>query len=102
MDQPDILRLGAWHTLEPAASKRDIPVIEQAVANQMKAIKRAQAAGLVDATFGPQELFPMVIGIARAWAVVAPEIVQLTGDNARVRARQRAAVREAVSRLVEP
>jgi AcrR family transcriptional regulator len=102
MDQPDILRLGAWHTLEPEAREREIPVIEKAVAHQMKAIKRAQEAGIVAKTFGAQELLAMVTGIARAWAVAAPEIAHLTGDNARIRARQRAAVREAVRRLVEP
>jgi AcrR family transcriptional regulator len=102
MDQPEILRLGAWHTLEQESREREIPVIGKAVAGQIRAIKRAQAEGYVDTTFGPQELFAMVVSIARAWAVAAPEVVHLTGDNARVRARQRAAVREAVSRLVQP
>jgi len=99
---PEIVRLGSWHTLELEVSEYHVEVIERAVGEHTRAVKRAQTEGLVDATLGAQELFALIVSIASAWAVATPEIAHLSRDDPRVRSRRRAAVREAVKRLVEP
>ena len=98
---PEITRLGSWHTLELEVSEHHVEVIERAVGEHTRALKRAQTEGIVDATLGAQELFALIVSIASAWAVATPEIAHLSRDDPRVRSRRRAAVREAVTRLVQ-
>jgi AcrR family transcriptional regulator len=96
---PEIVRLGSWHALELEESEHRIEVIERAIRDHTRAIARAQAEGLIDATIGAAELFALVISIAQTWAIAAPER-DPGADSPRVRARQRPGVLEACRRLV--
>jgi AcrR family transcriptional regulator len=98
---PEIVRLGSWHALELEESEHRIAVIERAIRDHKRAIARAQAEGLIDATIGAAELLALVISIAQTWAIAAPER-DPGADSPRVRARQRAGVLEACRRLVVP
>ena len=97
---PEIIRLGSWHALEPEEREHRIEVIERAIHDHTGAVARAQADGLIDGTIGSGELVAMVISIAQTWAIATPERRDTSGDSPRVRARQRAAVLEACRRLV--
>jgi AcrR family transcriptional regulator len=99
---PEVAQLAAWHSLEPGESEHRIPLIEDAIAQRVKEIRRAQAAGLVDSHVGPPEVLALVNAIARAWAVAAPERSPRRGPDARALKRRRAAVVEATRRLVTP
>lgn len=97
---PEIVHLGSWHTLELAGREHDVEAISRALEENTRALKKAQSAGLVDATVGAAELLALVISIALTWVHATPEIDHMGGDNPRVRSRRRTAVHEAVSRLV--
>jgi AcrR family transcriptional regulator len=97
---PEIVRLGSWHALELGESEHRIEVIERAIREHTRAVARAQADGLIDATIGAAELVAMVISIAQTWAIAAPERRNPIGDSPRTRTRQRAGVLEACRRLV--
>ncbi len=99
---PEVAQLAAWHSLEPGESEHRIPIIEDAIGERVKAIRRAQAAGVIDSTVGPAELLALVNAIARAWAIAAPERSPRRGADARVLKRRRASVVEATERLVTP
>jgi AcrR family transcriptional regulator len=97
---PDIVRLGEWHSLEPADGTRRIPAIEQTIVRQVRAIAEAQAAGRVDASFAAEELLVMILAITRAWTAELPEFRVSPTQERRRRARRRRAVVEATRRLV--
>lgn len=99
---PQIVRLGEWHALDPPDSPGRIPAIEQSIKRHVRGIAKAQASGAVDATFAPDELFAMIISIARAWAAGLPEVRRSPGQERRRRAQRRNAVVEATRRLVSP
>ncbi|HEX4526204.1 MAG TPA: TetR family transcriptional regulator [Gaiellaceae bacterium] len=99
---PEIPQLSAWHSLEPGESEHRIPIIEDAIALRTRQIRRAQAAGFVDPSLGPAELFALVNAIVRTWAVAPPERNPRRGPDARVLKRRRAAVMEATRRLAVP
>lgn len=99
---PEIVRLGSWHTLELEVAEHHVEVIDHAVSEHMRALKQAQTAGKVDTTIPARELFALVISIASSWAHATPEIAHVSRDDPRLRSRRRAAVRESVTRLVQP
>jgi AcrR family transcriptional regulator len=99
---PEVTQLGQWHSLEPGESAHRIPVIEKAIRARTKLIAGAQATGRVDPTIPPEELLALVTTLASTWAVGTPERNPQAGVGARVTARRRAAVVEAVTRLVAP
>jgi hypothetical protein len=76
-------------------------VIKHSIDQRVRALRRAQAAGVVDATIPPDQLLVMIYAIARAWVATVPEL-QLQGGYDRGRAARRRAVVEAVRRLVTP
>jgi AcrR family transcriptional regulator len=99
---PDAVRLGYWHTLEPGTRERRIPAIEQTIEDQAREIATAQAAGRVDAALVPQELLAFILSITRFWAVPLPEFRVGPAQERRRRARRRQLVVEATRRLIEP
>jgi AcrR family transcriptional regulator len=99
---PEAVRLGYWHTLEPATRERRIAAIEQTIEDQAREIATAQAAGRVDAALVPQELLAFILSITRFWAVPLPEFRVSAAQERRRRARRRRLVVEATRRLVEP
>jgi AcrR family transcriptional regulator len=101
-DHPDVVRLGEWHSLEPANGPRPIPAIEQTIDSHVRAIRAAQADGLVDGTFAAEELLAMIVSLTRTWAAGTPEFRHTPKQEQRRRARRRRAVVESTRRLVEP
>ena len=99
---PEMPQLGAWHALEPGESEHRISVIEEVFAERTLAIRRAQAAGVVDSTVGPAEIFALVYSMTRAWVVAPPERRPRGAVDTRTLRRRRAAIVEATRRLVEP
>ncbi len=97
---PDVVRLGDWHALEPADGGHRIEAIDQIIEDQVRAIAVAQAAGQVDATLAPDELLAMIYALTRSWASTIPEFLDAPARERRSRARRRRAVVEATRRLV--
>jgi AcrR family transcriptional regulator len=98
----DIVQLGSWHALEPGEREHRIPVIERAVRRRATAIARAQRTGAVTSAIGAADLGALTLAIAQAWAAATPERDPRGGPGPRLHKRRRAAVEEAVRRLVEP
>jgi AcrR family transcriptional regulator len=99
---PEIAQLGAWHALEPGESEHRIPVIERAIRSRARAIAQAQEEGAVTRRLRAGDLLTLVGSIASAWAVATPEREPHAPAGARTIAARRAAVEEAVRRLVAP
>jgi AcrR family transcriptional regulator len=98
----EVAELGAWHSLEPGQSEHRLPVIEDAIGGRVRAIRRAQRAGIVSSAVPADELLALVNAIAGAWAVPTPEREPERGATSRTRSKRRAAVVEAIRRLVQP
>jgi AcrR family transcriptional regulator len=98
---PEVAQLGAWHALEPGQSHHRLPVIEEAIRARVREVRRAQRAGTIASAVTPDELLALVNAIAVAWAVPTPEREPERGVTSRTRAKRRAAVVEAIRRLVE-
>ena len=101
-DNPAIVRLGSWHSLEPAESTRCIESIERSIAERVSALRGARAAGRIDATFSAEELLVMIYALARAWVATIPEFELGEAEERASRPRRRRAVVEATRRLVAP
>jgi AcrR family transcriptional regulator len=99
---PEVPQLGAWHALEPGESEHRIAAIEDAIANRMREIRRAQAGGIIESSLAPAELLAIVNALARAWVVAPPERNPPSGADSRLMRRRRAAVVETTRRLVTP
>jgi AcrR family transcriptional regulator len=102
VERPELARLVAWHGLDPEEAGHRIPAIDSAVRSRGAAVARAQRAGTVSDAIPARELVAMISRLASLWIVGAPELTPPGGETPRVLRRQRAAVVEAVRRLVEP
>ena len=94
--RPDELRMLAWTRLEERAERAF--AVDAVLAHQTAsaaAIRRAQRAGSVDASWDPHELLQLILAIATYWA-------SATGLRTTPPAGYRAGVEEAVRRLIEP
>jgi len=98
----DNVRLGQWHSLEPAGGSRRIPAIEVTIDRHVRAIRAAQASGTVDGTFAADELLALIVSLTRTWAAGTPEFKHSAAQERKRRARRRRAVVESTRRLVEP
>jgi AcrR family transcriptional regulator len=101
-DNPAIVRLGAWHSLEPSQADKPIAAIVRSLDQRVRALRQAQAAGAIDASIPPDQLLVMIYAVARAWVATVPELHAQRGGNRARRAARRRAVVEAVRRLVTP
>ncbi|MCW2978042.1 MAG: transcriptional regulator [Actinomycetia bacterium] len=101
-DNPAIVRLGSWHSLEAGQGVTRIEAIERSIARHLRALREAQAAGRIDSTVAPDELLVMIYALARAWVVATPELQPGETDERPSRLKRRRAVVEATRRLVSP
>jgi AcrR family transcriptional regulator len=102
VEHPHVHHIGAWHSLEPEEPKHRIPIIEQAIKERAREIKRAQDEGKVSSALPPAELLAVANAIARTWIAGPPERNPKRGVGKAELARRRAAVVHAVQLLVQP
>jgi Tetracyclin repressor-like, C-terminal domain len=74
----------------------------RSLAQRVRALRQAQAAGAIDASIPPDQLLVMIYALARAWVANVPELQVGGGADGRRRSARRRAVVEAVRRLVSP
>jgi AcrR family transcriptional regulator len=101
-DNPAIVRLGSWHSLEPGEDGKRIEAIERSLEERVRSIRKARTGGHIDTTFAPEELLVMVYALARAWIATIPEFELGEAGERASRQRRRRAVVEATRRLVAP
>lgn len=93
---PDDLRLLGWTRLDEQCERAFSVVAVQANhTERVAATRRAQARGLVDPSWDPDELLQLVLAVATYWATTG-------ATDGRSTARHRAIAEEAVRRLIEP
>lgn len=97
---PALARLVTWYRLERATSDRPITAIVEANAGKIAGIRAAQKAGLVTDALAPDVLLGIVVTVATTWTSVPPEFAPSARHN--TRPKRRAAIVEAVRRLVAP
>jgi len=99
---PELARLGAWHALDPAEAGHRIAALESVIKARTAAVKHAQRAGKISDTIPAADLLAMVANLASMWAVPTQEWSPPGGITPAQARRHRAALLEAVRRLVEP
>ena len=99
--RPEHLRMITWASLE-GLSLELAPVgdLESVKERDIQAIRAAQAAGYVDASWSPMDLLVLLFGVALAWAQ-SPHPESATADPKGMATRRAAAV-EAARRIVAP
>jgi AcrR family transcriptional regulator len=100
-DNPAIVRLGSWISLEADQGAPRIEAIERVIEQHERALRQARAAGRIDSTVAPEELLVMIYALARAWVIATPEQPAET-DERSGRLKRRRAVVEATRRLIAP
>jgi AcrR family transcriptional regulator len=96
-DNPDVVRLGMWHSLEPAQAGQPVEAIERSIKQRVRVLRKARSEGRIDAVIPPAELLVMIYALARAWVATLPEYKTM---SAGARLRHRRALVEATRRLV--
>jgi AcrR family transcriptional regulator len=99
---PEVSQLSVWHSLEPKEAQHRIPVIERAIRDRTRQIRRAQDDGKVSKRLPAAELLAIANAVAGAWNTGPPERSPKRGVSAAELARRRGAVVEAVRLLVRP
>lgn len=97
-EHPDILRMLTWARLEGFDYER--PGVGAAPDPMVEGLREAQRRGHVDRAWTPEELIPLLFGVATAWAQSPRTGVRTTSDVP-LTARRAAAV-EAGRRMVAP
>ena len=100
MDHPHLMRLVMWNGLEkqPHWPLDDSSSLDA----QVRAIRRQQEQGQMDATYPPEFLLTLIITLASAWTAANPLGMSIAPDAAAKRASLRAAIASAVQRLCMP
>jgi AcrR family transcriptional regulator len=96
---PEVGRLAAWRTFEPAAEATENEI--QSYQERVAAVAAAQSAGSVDDAIPAVDLFALVLRMTQAWLSAPPALRAVTGDpdsDARL-GQHRQALVEAVRRL---
>ncbi len=99
-DHPAAVRLGMWHSLEPAQDGELVEAIERSIEQRVRALRGAQSEGRIDSAIPPEELIVMIYALARAWVATIPEYRVLDKQTKAARARHRRMLVEATRRLV--
>lgn len=99
--RPEALRLSMWFRLEAGASTPQPEALRRSNAIKVAAVKQAQGAGTVRTDIGAAELLAVIISLSLVGAYSAPGL-DVAGQPAAVRKRQRAAVRAAVASAISP
>lgn len=95
-DQPDDLRMLSWMRLqEECESVLRVDAVAAEHERKLAAIRRAQAKGVIDPVWDPDELVQLVLAIATYWA-------RASGTGGLSRDHCVTVVEDAVSRLVAP
>jgi AcrR family transcriptional regulator len=94
-EHPDILRMLTWARLE--GIDYDLPDGAEPDA-KLAAVRRAQDLGHIDASWAPEELLPILFGIAQAW-VQAPLVAHRNAAETPLSAHRASAV-EAARRVL--
>lgn len=97
-EHPEILRMLTWARLE--GIDYDLPDHWPAPDAKVTALREAQELGLVDPSWAPEELLPILFGVAQAWAQ-APLVAQLNAQDT-PRAAHRSSAVEAARRILRP
>lgn len=95
-EHPEILRMLTWARLE--GIEYDLPGQVPAPDSKLAALREAQRLGLVDSSWAPEELLPILFGVAQAW-VQAPLVAQHNAQDTPLAAHRSSAV-EAARRIV--
>ncbi|MHA7191444.1 TetR family transcriptional regulator [Arthrobacter sp. MDT2-16] len=96
-EYPEILRMLTWARLEgmeydlPGGSHPD---------RKLAALREAQDHGHVDPSWAPEELLPLLFGVAQAW-VQAPLVAHANASGTPLAAHRASAV-EAARRIIRP
>jgi AcrR family transcriptional regulator len=69
---PELARLGSWHSLEEDQQEHPIPAIAELWRQRIRAVRRAQREGSVNATIRAPDLLILVFAIASAYVVPIP------------------------------
>ena len=101
-DNPAVVRLGMWHSLEPAQDGQLVEAIERSIEQRVRALRKARSDGRIDTAIAPEELLVMIYALARAWVATIPEYTLLDKQATTARARHRRMLVEATRRLVAP
>jgi AcrR family transcriptional regulator len=96
-ENPDVVRLGMWHSLEPAQAGQPVEAIERSIKQRIRVLRKARSEGRIDAVIPPAELLVMIYALARAWVATLPEYKAMSTG---ARMRHRRALVEATRRLV--
>lgn len=97
---PQLARLVTWYRLERSVDDAPIQAILDVNARKIAGIRAGQRAGRITTALTPDVLLGLVIGIASTWASIPPEFTPTARNN--TRSKRRAAVVEAVRRLIAP
>ena len=98
--QPEHLRMITWARLESLAMEPPESDTAPFHEHSLAAIREAQARGLVDQSWDPEDLLVMLFGLGFAWEHL-PDAVASATDAVVVQRRRSAAV-EAARRLIVP
>jgi AcrR family transcriptional regulator len=95
---PEVQRLATWYRLERADNTDPIEAIVASNAAKVKAIAKAQRAGLLTTRFEPAVLLGLVLTLSGTWSSMTPEY---TGLVTRLSvAKRRQAIVDAVAALL--
>jgi AcrR family transcriptional regulator len=96
---PERLRMMTWGRMElPADESHPGDPLQETVRHKVEQLRRAQAAGDLDAAWDPMDILVFVNQIATSWAS-QPDLVPAGGDEVAFMAARRAAIVAAVQRL---
>lgn len=95
VEYPDQVRMLSWMQLEEQCTTAHVESVIRLEQAKGKAVRRAQAAGQVDAQWNPRELLQLIHSVATFWAVTPAARGKTTRDR-------KSDVEETVRRLINP
>jgi AcrR family transcriptional regulator len=102
---PELVRLLQWEALSFESEVPEEELRHEAYAYKSRAIRDAQAAGVLTAAIAPELMNFLLLSLAGHWAAVPQVARMVTGatvDDIQEDARRRACVVEAARRLADP
>lgn len=99
--RPELVRLLAWWRLEGS----DMPIAGTAVDEyraKLEEIQQAQDAGYIDTRWDPADLLAIAGALATAWVDAPAPLAALASSRGVPLAERRAAMQEAMRRIVHP
>ncbi len=102
LERPELIRLATWARLERTPTGDLLAEFAGHVTDKLESIAAAQAAGVIDASLDPRDVYALVTAVSMTWSPASVLVAASRDDDEAEHARRRRLLADMVGRMFRP